>query len=104
MQEEQAQFSQKRHQISRDMKPAWRFVLIVCSKICNLLSYDSTLLTLAGFTGGEVQELMDYDAGISTFFPEVQSIELRDDAHGSIGLHSLRERDSVGLVTDDVYS
>ena len=86
------------------MKPTRRSVLIVCSKICNLLSYDSWLLTLAGFLDEEVQELMVYDAGISTFFPEVQSMELRDDANGSIGLHSLRERDSVGFVTDDVYS
>ena len=72
------------------MKPTRRSVLIVCSKICNLLSYDSWLLTLAGFLDEEVQELMVYDAGISTVLPKMQSNELRNDADGWIGLHSLR--------------
>ena len=84
------------------MKPTRRSVLIVCSKICNLLSYDSWLLTLAGLLDEEVQELMVYDAGISTVLPKMQSIELRNDAVGWIGLHvhDLHSRTGFSQIRD----
>ena len=43
------------------------------------------MVTMVGFLGGEVQEMMEYDGKISMVFPNSPSFEKGDDADQSIG-------------------